>query len=249
MPSPPIEVFLTTIASQPALRQRQEYILRILQVKKVPFTSYDLASNEDAKRLWKRKAPPNKQQLPGILVGGTFPGTYDEFEEAVEYDELDRFLRLKETWSVDEEDTTSLVVKPVGVPGASSPSQMTDHKPSFANQPSPLKEKSKSGEEVDAGTLLEDTSLQGIAVTDDELANLVKELGLEGDEAGDLVKGLSTTKEPTSERGPETAITEETRASDTSKDLFEESATEPQGSRITAVEVQPDRDLAKKQED
>lgn len=78
MPSPPIQVFLTTIASQPLLRKRQgqspdlslglgfdresciivtEYILRILQTKKIPFTSYDLASDEDAKRLWKRKVP------------------------------------------------------------------------------------------------------------------------------------------------------------------------------------------------
>ena len=29
----------------------------MLQVKKIPFTSYDLASDEDAKKLWRRKAP------------------------------------------------------------------------------------------------------------------------------------------------------------------------------------------------
>ena len=75
MPSPPIALFMTTIASQPALRHRQglineklllrrdshelraEYILRILQVKKIPYTAYDLASDEEAKRLWRRKAP------------------------------------------------------------------------------------------------------------------------------------------------------------------------------------------------
>lgn len=72
-----------------------EYILRILQTKKIPYTSYDLASDDDAKRLWRRKAPPgafdlillcycaytasrtdsaDKQQLPGILVGGKFSG-------------------------------------------------------------------------------------------------------------------------------------------------------------------------------
>jgi len=34
-----------------------EYILRVLQVKKIPFTSYDMASDEDAKKLWRRKAP------------------------------------------------------------------------------------------------------------------------------------------------------------------------------------------------
>jgi hypothetical protein len=79
MVSPPIQVFLTTIASQPALRQRQgvfinelpttstlitssvEYILRILQAKKIGFNSYDLASDEEAKRLWRRKAPLGEQ--------------------------------------------------------------------------------------------------------------------------------------------------------------------------------------------
>ena len=98
MPSPPIQLFLTTIASQTELRRRQEYLLRAsllgrseclrrtttwlttadgtgtLQVKKIPFVSYDLASDENAKRLWRRKAPPKEQSLPGILVGGKWPG-------------------------------------------------------------------------------------------------------------------------------------------------------------------------------
>lgn len=42
-----------------------EYMLRILHVKKIPFTSYDLASDEAAKKLWKRKAPVGK--CPFIL--------------------------------------------------------------------------------------------------------------------------------------------------------------------------------------
>lgn len=72
---------------------------------------------------------------------------------------------------------------------------MTNHKPSFAASPSPLRDKSKGGKEIDAGSALEDASLEGVLVTDDELAELVKELGLEGDAAGDLVKGLSFTKD------------------------------------------------------
>jgi len=193
MPSPPIQVFLTTIASQPALRQRQEYILRTLQVKKIPFTSYDLASDENAKRLWKRKAPLDKQQLPGILVGGTFPGTFGDFEEAVEYKELDTFLRLNESYDAEvDNDVAAPPAKPVGVPGASSPQQMTNQKPSFAAAPSPLKDKGgKKGSEIDAGAALDDAGLQGVNVTDEDLADLVRDLGLEGDEAGELVKGLS----------------------------------------------------------
>jgi hypothetical protein len=72
--SPPIQIFLTTIVTQPVLRQRQEYLLRILQTKRVPFTSYDVASDEGAKRLWRRKAPGGKAELPGILIGGVCPG-------------------------------------------------------------------------------------------------------------------------------------------------------------------------------
>ncbi|GAW06023.1 thioredoxin domain-containing protein [Lentinula edodes] len=167
MPSPPIQVFLTTIASQPALRQRQEYLLRILQVKKISFTSYDLASDEIAKRLWKRKAPLDKQQLPGILVGGKFPGTFSDFEEAVEYGELDQFLRLKETWDDDLDNITKPPVHPIGVPAHSQPLERSQ---------------SRSTNLV---------LVTGVMATEAELADLVAELGLDGDEAGDLVKGLS----------------------------------------------------------
>ncbi|KAG6832282.1 hypothetical protein H0H92_003515 [Tricholoma furcatifolium] len=206
MPSPPISIFLTTIASQPALRQRQEYLLRILQVKKIPFNSYDLASDEAAKRLWKRRAPPDKQQLPGILVGNQFPGTFAEFEDAVEAGDLNTFLRLNETWHGDD-DQPSIPVQPIGVPGAVLPLQMTpDHlKKKILAQPqeSPLKGKAipvnKRQDEFDISTELEGFGLQGVNVTEDELRNLVAELGLDGDEAGELVKGLSgSSSKPTS---------------------------------------------------
>ncbi|KAJ7076566.1 hypothetical protein B0H15DRAFT_955578 [Mycena belliarum] len=205
MPSPPIELFLTTIASQPALRQRQEYVLRILQVKKIPFTSYDLASDEKAKRLWKRKGPAENPQLPGILVGGKFPGPFSEFEDAVECGELDTFLRLKESWDADiDADTPALPVVPVGVPGAMMPLQMTpEHLRTkiMAQQSSPLKGKdtvpvNKRDDTFDVSTELSGFGLQGVQVSHDELAQLVAELGLDGDDAGDLVKGLSSAPPP-----------------------------------------------------
>ncbi|TFK36854.1 hypothetical protein BDQ12DRAFT_633155 [Crucibulum laeve] len=214
MPSPPIALFLTTIASQPALRQRQEYILRILQVKKIPFTSYDLASDEEAKRLWKRKAPLDKQQLPGILVGGRFPGTFADFEEAVEYAELDSFLRLKEPWTDDADERAAPVQKPIGVPGAAMPLQMTpDHLKTkiLAQQSSPLKGKgagipvNKREGQFDIGSEISGYGLQGVKVTEDELRDLVAELGLDGDEAGDLVKGLSNNTAPEDEIDETTA--------------------------------------------
>ncbi|KAI0673545.1 hypothetical protein C8Q78DRAFT_631626 [Trametes maxima] len=187
MPPPPIQVFLTTIASQPALRQRQEYVLRVLQVKKAKFTSYDLASDEDAKKLWRRKAPLDKQQLPGILIGGEFPGTFQDFEEAVEFGELDTFLRLNEEWEAIEGDKPLLRAVPVGIPGAYSPAQMNPGHISPA--PSPIKTKPREGE-IDAGESLGDSGLHGVNVTEDDLLALVEELGLGEDDANELVRGL-----------------------------------------------------------
>ncbi|KAF8560230.1 SH3BGR-domain-containing protein [Imleria badia] len=211
MPSPPIQVFLTTIASQPVLRKRQEYILRILQTKKIPFTSYDLASDEDAKRLWKRKAPLDKQQLPGILVGGRYPGDFDAFEEAVEYDELDIFLRLKEGWNaVVDEDRPAPTAKPVGVPGAVPVSQMTPehHRPKFFPQDpgTPSKPVNKRND-FDISTELEGFGLQGVRVTDDDLRQLVEDLGLDGDEAADMVRSLGgEASRSNSSREPEAEV-------------------------------------------
>ncbi|KAH9486604.1 hypothetical protein JR316_0000669 [Psilocybe cubensis] len=238
MPSPPITLYMTTIASQPVLRQRQGKAFprpkepRLERAKKIPFNTYDLASDEEAKRLWRRKAPLDKQQLPGILVGGKFPGNADllrvvsllhrsitkytqspkyqtptlHSEDAVEHDELDIFLRLKENWDpAIDEDRPPPEVKPVGVPGAASPMQMTpDHlKPKFypkTQAPSPLKGKSipvnKRVGELDMGDELSGFGLQGVKVTEDELRDLIADLGLDGDEAGDLAAGLSEMTTP-----------------------------------------------------
>ncbi|KAI0830726.1 hypothetical protein BC628DRAFT_895679 [Trametes gibbosa] len=187
MPSPPIQVFLTTIASQPALRQRQEYVLRVLQVKKVTFTSYDLASDEDAKKLWRRKAPLDKQQLPGLLIGGEYPGSFQEFEEAVEFGELDAYLRLNEEWAPLEGEKPLLRAVPVGIPGAYSPAQMNPSHVSPA--PSPIRTKPREGE-LDAGEQLGDSGLNGVNVTEDDLLALVEELGLGEADANELVKSL-----------------------------------------------------------
>ena len=109
----------------------------------------------------------------------------------MEHEELDIFLRLNEVWEEYDLDGPTLDVKPVGVPGVASPQQITNQKPSYSTSPAPSPLKSRKSEaEKDAGALLQDTSLDGVDVTEDDLEKLVMELGLEGDEAGELVKGL-----------------------------------------------------------
>ncbi|KAJ3754427.1 hypothetical protein EV361DRAFT_37453 [Lentinula raphanica] len=243
MPSPPIQVFLTTIASQPALRQRQEYLLRILQVKKIPFTSYDLASDETAKRLWKRKAPLDKQQLPGILVGGKFPGTFSDFEEAVEYGELDGFLRLKEVWDDEVDTITKPPVQPIGVPGAMLPLQMTpEHlktkimvspQSTPGKKPIPINRPGVRDGEFDVSTELSGYGLQGVMATEAELMDLVAELGLDGDEAGDLVKGLAGSSSAVEQQEPGK---QETKIEEEIKEELKQEETQPKQELATSKE-------------
>lgn len=230
MPSPPIQIFLTTIASQVVIRKRQEYILRILQTKKIPYTSYDLASDDDAKRLWRRKAPPDKQQLPGILVGGRFIGDFDAFEEAVETEGLVTFLRLNESWDIAiDEDRPAPEVKPVGVPGAVPIAQMTPehHKPRFfpRDPDTPLKPVNKREKDFDVSTELEGYGLQGVRVTDDDLRLLVEELGLEGDDAEDMVKSLGGNGKGAPQKGGEGDEKAKAKEATTSKDTKNASVT------------------------
>ncbi len=123
-------------------------------------------------------------------------------EDAVEHDELDIFLRLKESWNPDiDEDRPPPAVKPVGIPGAATPLQMTPehlrakHFGNLTPSASPLRTKAvpvnKRTDELDMGDELGGFGLQGVKVTNDELADLIAQLGLEGDTAGDLMRGLS----------------------------------------------------------
>ena len=70
----------------------------------------------------------------------------------------------------------------------------------------------KRDDEFDVSTELEGYGLQGVKVTDDDLAALVQELGLGGDEADDLVKGLSTPAPESKKADPQAALMAELSA-------------------------------------
>ncbi|KAJ1019358.1 hypothetical protein NDA13_006274 [Ustilago tritici] len=90
MVSPTIELFSTSILSNVKVRTRHERFTSVFAIKKIPYIYHDLASDDDAKSRWRRKA--KDPQLPGILVNNEWVGSYDEFEEAVEFGELEVLL-------------------------------------------------------------------------------------------------------------------------------------------------------------
>jgi hypothetical protein len=129
--------------------------------------------------------------------------TPDFSEDAVEFGELDAFLRLNEKYDETiEADRPLLESQPIGVPGAATPLQMTPERlrpaveASSKSSGSPLTGKAaipanKRDDEFDIGEELSGFGLQGVKVSQDDLAALVEDLGLGGDDAEELVKGLS----------------------------------------------------------
>jgi hypothetical protein len=75
-------------------------------------------------------------------------------------------------------------LKPTIQKGMSHPSPLTKD----GKKPTPVNKR----DDFDIGNELIGYGLQGVRVTEDELRDLVAELGLDGDEAGDLVKGLTS---------------------------------------------------------
>ena len=129
--------------------------------------------------------------------------------------------------------------KPIGVPGAMMPLQMTPDrlKEKITAQPpkSPLSgaggKKSipvnKRAGERDLGDELRGYGLQGVKVTDDELLDLVKDLGLDDDAAGDLVKDLggSESKASKEKKSQEPSVqAEEEEVKEKPEEKKEESA-------------------------
>ncbi|GAA5981634.1 hypothetical protein JCM5350_008057 [Sporobolomyces pararoseus] len=90
---PNIDVFVTSILSNPQLRGRHERVRRALTSARVPYAEHDVAGDENAKSFWKRKNG-GKNELPFILVDGEPVGNIDDMDEAVEFGELRQFLRL-----------------------------------------------------------------------------------------------------------------------------------------------------------
>lgn len=171
----------------------------------------------------------------------------------MEYGELEVFLRVNENWDESIEETRpTLPTKPIGVPGASSPSQMAKpaHRALFNASPgasSPLRglgaatstDKEalrKRGEsEFDAGDELSGYGLQGLKVTDDDLRALVEELGLGGEEAGDLVKGLSDFKDKDDGGGDAAEVQRDDGGSDSGQPAAESEAEIKPGAAVPAA--------------
>ncbi|KAL7424216.1 hypothetical protein Q5752_001802 [Cryptotrichosporon argae] len=94
MAPPLVTIYVTSLTSQPKVRKHIDLLHRSLKGLEIPYESYDLVIDEDAKKRWQRAKPAGVAVgLPGYLVGGQWVGTMEDFEDAVESGTLEAFLK------------------------------------------------------------------------------------------------------------------------------------------------------------
>ncbi|SCZ87848.1 BZ3500_MvSof-1268-A1-R1_Chr2-3g05316 [Microbotryum saponariae] len=126
--TPVIDVYVTSILSSAQLRTKHDRVQRILVSARVPFSTHDVASSEEAKLEWKRRNR-NNNELPCIIVDGQPVGTIEQLDEAVEFGELRQFLRLDEHTS----STTTETTPPPPPPSSEKPSSLKATVDDFAS--------------------------------------------------------------------------------------------------------------------
>lgn len=89
--------YYSSVSSNLELKKHQQKIEMILDSKKIEYEKVDIAGsgNEDAKQKMRDVMGDPRGLPPQLTKGNTYLGGYEEFEDAVEREELEEFLKLK----------------------------------------------------------------------------------------------------------------------------------------------------------
>ncbi|XP_035534782.1 SH3 domain-binding glutamic acid-rich-like protein 3 [Morone saxatilis] len=89
-----LQVFYTSVSSSLEIKKHQEKIFLILDGKKIQYKPVDIAQNSEDKDLMRKIAGNPTALPPQICKGDVYCGDYTAFENAVEMEQLEAFLKL-----------------------------------------------------------------------------------------------------------------------------------------------------------
>ncbi|XP_076026970.1 SH3 domain-binding glutamic acid-rich-like protein 3 [Genypterus blacodes] len=89
-----ITVFVSSVSSNLRIKKKQQNIESILESKKIDFKLVDIAQNSDDKDRMRVLAGNPTALPPQIVNGDVYCGDSDAFDNAVEMESLDAFLKL-----------------------------------------------------------------------------------------------------------------------------------------------------------
>ncbi|XP_018549944.1 SH3 domain-binding glutamic acid-rich-like protein 3 [Lates calcarifer] len=89
-----ITVFYSSVSGSLEMKKRQDRIISVLSSKNIPYKLVDISQNSDMKDLMRQRAGNPTALPPQICNGDVYCGDFIAFENAIEMEELDAFLKL-----------------------------------------------------------------------------------------------------------------------------------------------------------
>ncbi|XP_035000053.1 SH3 domain-binding glutamic acid-rich-like protein 3 [Hippoglossus stenolepis] len=90
----PVKLFFTSVSSNLEIKKHQQKIEMILDSLKIPYENVDISQKEENKVEMRRIAGNPVALPPQICNGDIYCGDFKAFEEAVESEELHKFLKV-----------------------------------------------------------------------------------------------------------------------------------------------------------
>ncbi|XP_076451824.1 SH3 domain-binding glutamic acid-rich-like protein 3 [Babylonia areolata] len=95
---PELILYVSSMSASSNINKNQQKVRNVLDGKKITYTVKDIAMDPDAKEKIKdlrQKNPKANAVAPQLFLDDTHLGGYDDFEKAVEEEELDAFVTGK----------------------------------------------------------------------------------------------------------------------------------------------------------
>ncbi|XP_023275901.1 SH3 domain-binding glutamic acid-rich-like protein 3 [Seriola lalandi dorsalis] len=90
----PLTLFFSSVSGSLELKKNQDRIFFVLESKKIPFEAVDISQNPEHKDLMRKRAGNPKALPPQLCNGDIYCGDIAAFENAIEMEQLEEFLKL-----------------------------------------------------------------------------------------------------------------------------------------------------------
>ncbi|XP_007909932.1 SH3 domain-binding glutamic acid-rich-like protein 3 [Callorhinchus milii] len=97
-----VQVYVSYITGSRQIKSRQSEVERVLDVKKIRYDCVDISASETLLEEMRTRTGNPKALPPQIFNDDVYCGDYQNFQDAVENEELNQFLRQKEMRNLNE---------------------------------------------------------------------------------------------------------------------------------------------------
>ncbi|XP_020776778.1 SH3 domain-binding glutamic acid-rich-like protein 3 [Boleophthalmus pectinirostris] len=87
-------LYYSSVSGNTEMKKRQEKMIMVLTAKKIDFRAVDISQNSDDKDLMRKLVGDPKALPPQICRGDSYCGDFTAFENAIEEERLEAFLKM-----------------------------------------------------------------------------------------------------------------------------------------------------------